>query len=114
MGVADSLLLTAVAFAANYPRSRPMPTAVLGSLAPKPRQLPDSALGLRDGDADSSATSTSRIREFAAQRLVRAVWMFWVVTSKRFITAPNFARVVDTAGQRGVDAVDGVERAGRS
>ena len=22
--------------------------------------------------------------------------MFWVVTSKRFITAPNFARVVDT------------------
>src|SRR4029078_13673332 len=51
---------------------------------------------LRDICDVSLATSTSRMREFAADRFKRMVWMLLCATSRRFIAAPNEERDVDT------------------
>src|SRR3982750_2246953 len=50
---------------------------------------------LRVIDEVSEATSTSRMREFAAERLSRIVWMLLVATLRRFIAAPNLERAVE-------------------
>src|SRR5260221_299172 len=44
--------------------------------------------------AVSGATSTSRMREFAAERFSRIAWMLLLPTCGRFLPAPHFDRAV--------------------
>src|SRR5690606_36131076 len=52
---------------------------------------------LRDILAVSSATSTSTMRELAAERFRRIVWMLLVATCRRFIALPKLEREVETS-----------------
>ena len=50
---------------------------------------------LRESAEVSCATSTSRMRELAAEILSRMVWILVVVTSKRFMKEPNLERELE-------------------